>query len=255
MARYDDAMMQTSKRFLVSCHRGCTERAPENTVAAARDALRLGVDLIECDVRTTADGHLVIMHDSTVDRTTDGFGPISGMTLSQVRRLRIRDTRFADIGVHRVPTLEELVKAVSGRAGFYIDTKDVHPVALKRIIRDPKVIAKSYAYISTDEALLWKQHIPELRLMATAPDDVRTPTQMRDFLSRFPLSALDGPLTLSKEQIAVAAEMGVVYIPDTLTLTEGPEIWSDVIARGAGGIQTDRPTALLGFLRKRGMTH
>jgi len=46
-----------------------------------------------------------------------------------------------------------------------------------------------------------------------------------------------------------------VYIPDTLTLTEGPEIWSDVIARGAAGIQTDRPTALLDFLRKRGMTH
>ncbi len=146
-------MMQTAKQFLVSCHRGCTERAPENTVAAARDALRLGVDLIECDVRTTADGHLVIMHDSTVDRTTDGFGPISGMTLAQVRRLRIRDTRFACLGTHRVPTLAELVTAVGRRAGFYIDTKDVHPAALKRIIRDPKVIAKSFAYISTDEGL------------------------------------------------------------------------------------------------------
>ena len=244
-------MMQTGKRFLVSCHRGCTERAPENTVAAARDALRLGVDLIECDVRTTADGHLVIMHDSTVDRTTDGFGPISGMTLSQVRRLRIRDTRFADIGVHRVPTLEELVKAVSGRAGFYIDTKDVHPVALKRIIRDPNVIAKSFAYISTDEAALWKLHIPALRVMATAPDDVRTPNQMRNFLTRFALSALDGPLTLTKEQVAAAFELGVVYIPDTLTLSEGPEIWADVIARGAGGIQTDRPTVLTDFLKQR----
>jgi glycerophosphoryl diester phosphodiesterase len=248
-------MMQTSKGFLVSCHRGCTERAPENTVAAARDALRLGVDLIECDVRTTADGHLVIMHDSTVDRTTDGIGPISGMTLTQVRRLSIRDTRFASVGTHRVPTLAELLKAIDGRAGFYIDTKDVHPAALKRVIVDPKVIAKSFAYISTDEALLWKQHIPELRLMATAPDDVRTPKQMRDFVTKFQLSALDGPLTLTKEQIAVVTEMGVVFIPDTLTLTEGPEIWSDVIARGAAGIQTDRPTALLDFLRKRGMTH
>lgn len=248
-------MMQTAKQFLVSCHRGCTERAPENTVAAARDALRLGVDLIECDVRTTADGHLVIMHDSTVDRTTDGFGPISGMTLAQVRRLRIRDTRFACLGTHRVPTLAELVTAVGRRAGFYIDTKDVHPAALKRIIRDPKVIAKSFAYISTDEALLWKQHIPELRLMATAPDDVRTPKQLQDFVTKFQLSALDGPLTLTKEQVAAAFEQGVVYIPDTLTLSEGPEIWSDVIERGAGGIQTDRPTALLSFLRKRGMTH
>ena len=243
--------MQTGKRFLVSCHRGCTERAPENTVAAARDALRLGVDLIECDVRTTADGHLVIMHDSTVDRTTDGFGPISGMTLAQVRRLRIRDTRFAAIGVHRVPTLAELVKAIDGRAGFYIDTKDVHPAALKRIIRDPKVIAKSFAYISTDEAALWKQHIPELRLMATAPDDVRTPKQLQDFVTKFHLSALDGPLTLSKEQVAAAFELGVVYIPDTLTLNEGPEIWAEVIARGARGIQTDRPTVLTDFLKQR----
>ena len=248
-------MMQTSKGFLVSCHRGCTERAPENTVAAARDALRLGVDLIECDVRTTADGHLVIMHDSTVDRTTDGFGAVSGMTLAQVRRLRIRDTRFASVGTHHVPTLEELVMAVDGRAGFYIDTKDVHPVALKRIIRDPKVIAKSFAYISTDEAVLWKQHIPALRLMATAPNDVRTPKQLQDFVTKFQLSALDGPLTLTKEQVAAAFDLEVVYIPDTLTLTEGPEIWSDVIARGAAGIQTDRPTALLDFLRKRGITH
>jgi glycerophosphoryl diester phosphodiesterase len=248
-------MMQTSKGFLVSCHRGCTERAPENTVAAARDALRLGVDLIECDVRTTADGHLVIMHDSTVDRTTDGFGAVSGMTLAQVRRLRIRDTRFASVGTHHVPTLEELVMAVDGRAGFYIDTKDVHPAALKRIIRDPQVIAKSFAYISTDEALLWKQHIPALRLMATAPNDVRTPKQLQDFVTKFQLSALDGPLTLTKEQVAAAFDLEVVYIPDTLTLTEGPEIWSDVIARGAAGIQTDRPTALLDFLRKRGMTH
>jgi len=244
-------MMQTAKRFLVSCHRGCTERAPENTIAAARDALRLGAGLIECDVRTTADGHLVIMHDSTVDRTTDGFGAVSGMTLAQVRRLRIRDTRFASVGTHRVPTLAEMVKAVDGRAGFYIDTKDVHPAALKRIIRDPKVIAKSFAYISTDEALLWKQHIPELRLMATAPDDVRTPKHLQDFVTKFQLSALDGPLTLTKEQVAAAFELGVVYIPDTLTLSEGPEIWADVIARGARGIQTDRPTVLTDFLKQR----
>ena len=244
-------MLKMTKRFLVSCHRGCTERAPENTVAAARDAVRIGADLIECDVRTTADGHLVIMHDSTVDRTTDGVGPISGMTLGQVRRLCIRDTRFASLGTHRVPTLAELVNAVGRRAGFYIDTKDVHPAALKRVLRDPQVIAKSFAYISTDEASLWKQHIPELRLMATAPDDVRTPKQLQDFVTMFQLSALDGPLTLTKEQVAAAFDMGVLFLPDTLTLSEGPEIWSDVIARGAGGIQTDRPAVLTEFLKQR----
>ena len=244
-------MLTETKRFLVSCHRGCTERAPENTVAAARDAVRIGADLIECDVRTTADGHLVIMHESTVDRTTDGFGPILGMTLAQVRRLRIRDTRFANVGDHRVPLLAELVDAVNGRAGFYFDTKDVHPAALKRVVRDSQVIAMSFAYISTDEATLWKQHIPDLRLMATAPDDVRTPKQLQDFVKKFQLSALDGPLTLTKEQVAAAIDLGVVFLPDTLTLSEGPDIWADVIARGAGGIQTDRPSVLTAFLKQR----
>lgn len=244
-------MLIKSKRFLISCHRGCTERAPENTVAAARDAVRIGADLIECDIRTTADGHLVIMHDSTVDRTTDGYGPIAGMTLSQVRRLRIRDTRFANVGDHRVPMLGELVDAVNGSAGFYFDTKDVHPVVFKRVVRDPQIIAKSFAYISTDEASLWKQHIPELRLMATAPDDVRTPKQLLDFVTKFHLSALDGPLSLTKEQITAASDLGVVFLPDTLMLNEGPEIWADVIARGAGGIQTDRPSVLMAFLKQR----
>ena len=87
--------------------------------------------------------------------------------------------------------------------------------------------------------------------MATAPNDVRTPKQLQDFVTKFQLSALDGPLTLSKEQVAAAFELGVVYIPDTLTLSEGPDIWSDVIARGAGGIQTDRPTVLTDFLKQR----
>jgi hypothetical protein len=49
------------------------------------------------------------------------------------------------------------------------------------------------------------------------------------------------------------AELGIVYLPDTLTQSEGPEIWSDVIARGAGGIQTDRPSALTDFLKQRGI--
>src|ERR687894_2075423 len=70
-------------------HRGLSARLPENTLAAFRAALEAGAGGIELDVRVTRDGHPVIMHDATVDRTTDGFGAVAGMTLEAVRRLGV----------------------------------------------------------------------------------------------------------------------------------------------------------------------
>ena len=66
-------------------HRGASGNYPENTLFAFRKALEIGVDEIELDLRMTKDGHLVIMHDATVDRTTDGTGEIAGLTLAEIR--------------------------------------------------------------------------------------------------------------------------------------------------------------------------
>ena len=72
---------------LVAAHRGERFTAPENTMTAFRRAAALGVDMIETDVRMTADGELVIMHDATVDRTTDGTGAVREMSFAQFRSL------------------------------------------------------------------------------------------------------------------------------------------------------------------------
>ena len=66
-----------------------------------RKALKLGVDLIECDVHLTKDGHIVLMHDHTVDRTTNGSGPVNSFTFDEIRRL---DAGMGEI----IPTLQEL---------------------------------------------------------------------------------------------------------------------------------------------------
>src|SRR5215475_6031253 len=68
-------------------HRGEHLHHPENTMPAYRAAVEAGADFIETDVRTTSDGKLVIMHDATVDRCTDGHGEVSAMTLEQIRKL------------------------------------------------------------------------------------------------------------------------------------------------------------------------
>jgi len=95
-------------------HRGAGGHAPENTLAAVTAGLALGVDLVEVDVQRTRDGALVIMHDKRVDRTTNGTGTITEMTLADIRAL--------DAGHgQRVPTLDEVLREVDARAGMMIE--------------------------------------------------------------------------------------------------------------------------------------
>jgi len=99
-------------------HRGTTILEDENTIAAFRSAYEHGLDVFECDPRLTKDGVYVIMHDSTVDRTTDGTGKVSDMTLEEIKQLRTENG-------HQVPTLEEALRfAGEHNMGVYLDLKE-----------------------------------------------------------------------------------------------------------------------------------
>ena len=98
-------------RPMVVAHRGASVEQPENTIAAFEAAIDAGADAVEFDVRMTADGHAVVLHDPDVSRTTDGTGIVSEMTLDEVRALG-------------VPTLEEILKLLSGRAAVDIEIKN-----------------------------------------------------------------------------------------------------------------------------------
>lgn len=108
----------------ICAHRGASESHPENTIAAFREAIRLGVHQIEFDVNMTKDGHLVLMHDLTVDRTTDGSGRVADLTLNQIKRLdagRWKDAKFAGL---RVPTLAEALEVMPPDIWLNIHLKD-----------------------------------------------------------------------------------------------------------------------------------
>jgi len=99
-------------------HRGDPRSATENTVAAFEAALDAGADAVEFDVRLTADGVPVVLHDPRVDRTTDGTGIVRALPLAAVKRLRTPDG-------HEVPTLEEALVPLSGRAMADVELKNV----------------------------------------------------------------------------------------------------------------------------------
>lgn len=104
----------------VAAHRADYVFAPENSVQALKNAIFFGADLIETDVRLTKDGHIVMMHDYTVDRMTNGSGTIADMTLEEIRRLRLK-TNWGGLTEFQVPTLEEFIEVAKGKVCLYLD--------------------------------------------------------------------------------------------------------------------------------------
>ena len=88
-------------------HRGAMATHPENTIPAFHEALRLGAHMIEFDVQLTSDGALVLMHDATVDRTTNGHGKVSDLTLAEIKALDAGSEMGPAFAGTRVPTFEE----------------------------------------------------------------------------------------------------------------------------------------------------
>lgn len=125
--------MLEMNRPLVMAHRGGAGLAPENTLAAFRHATTLGVDVIELDIHLTKDGHLVVIHDETIDRTTDGSGKVNELTLAEIQSY---DAGFHFVdpdGRHSyrgqgvvVPTLEAVFQEVPKEMRFTIEVKDTN---------------------------------------------------------------------------------------------------------------------------------
>src|SRR5579885_1334008 len=104
----DKEVRMGANRPLVISHAACKGHAPENTLAGIRAALELGCEAIEIDVHTTVDGVPVLLHDDTLDRTTDGKGDVRGMPLAELQRLDAGARTFGDrFAGERVPTLEQ----------------------------------------------------------------------------------------------------------------------------------------------------
>lgn len=104
-------------------HRGASGRFPENTLRAFNAAIDAGAQMCELDVQLTSDGALVVIHDETVERTTDGGGAVRAMTLAELKRLDAGVRFGAEFKGERIPTLEEVVALAEGCCGLNIEIK------------------------------------------------------------------------------------------------------------------------------------
>jgi glycerophosphoryl diester phosphodiesterase len=126
---------QNMGRPFVIAHRGVPKEKPENTLASFASAIEQGADALETDLRFTADGEIVLFHDETVERTTDGQGPVSAHTLTGIKRLRTRKPADNQPIDEPVPTLIDLLSMTQAQVPLLLELKDPSFTDLRRAER------------------------------------------------------------------------------------------------------------------------
>jgi glycerophosphoryl diester phosphodiesterase len=185
----------------------------------------------------------VILHDSTVDRTTDGKAKLAELMLAEVKALTIKNS------TERIPTFEELLRESRGKLGFYLDCKAVDPAQAFALVKRYKLADRVFAYTSTEGALAWKKAAPHVCVMTSPPEDAKTPEALTAFLKDWPFELLDGPYDLTAETVTVAKALGTQIWADIQDAQESPLQWDPAISRGLTGLQSDHPVELIAYLK------
>ncbi len=116
----------SSTNVLVVAHRGDWRHAPENSIKGIENSIEMGVDIVEIDVRKTKDNQLVLMHDGTIDRTTNGKGKVSDFTLDELHQFYLKNNqggKDAELTDQKIPTLEEVMMAFDGQGSELLSSQ------------------------------------------------------------------------------------------------------------------------------------
>lgn len=163
---------------LVTGHRHANPFGPENSLSAARAAILLGVDIIETDIRLSADGHVVLIHDGDVNRTTDGAGDVDDKTLAELQALNIEpesDDPPGDFSCERIPTLDELFAVTRDKIVVELEVKSTAAgVEAARYLRDNNLYGQAFLLCSNSECQAARAAVPDVPIMTRpkAADEV-----------------------------------------------------------------------------------
>ena len=242
------ALSAQTRQVVAIAHRGEHLHHPENTMPAFEEAIRLGADYIEVDVRTTADGKLILSHDATVNRCTNGQGEVSRMTFDELRALDAGVKSGPDFAGTKMPTFDEVLDLARGKINVYVDVKSVTAKDLVMHIREHGMSDHVVIYsgrISKDI----QQLDPKLKIMPES-SNLEIVHRIVDELHA-PVIAF-GAGDWKPEIIKVAKDSGAQVYVDRMGPTDNPAGWQSAIDEGADGIQTDRPGELVKYLREKG---
>lgn len=263
--------------ILVVSHRGDWRYAPENSLEAVQRCIDLGVDIVEIDVRLTKDGHLIAMHDLTVDRTTNGRGKVENMTLKEIKKLRLKNACGINGSQFQVPTLEEIMRLAKDKIMINLDKTEGETVyecykilkktgtvdhAIFKANNSIKSMRKKYGMLMDSIIFmpkLWYKNKEVISHMMAYEKDINPfvyeilfDTTAAETYQLLPQVEKQKDTFLA---ICLWDELCGGYT-DEKAIVKGPEaIYGWLIEQGADAIMTDRPEFLLNYLRGAGLHH
>ncbi|WP_294335052.1 glycerophosphodiester phosphodiesterase family protein [uncultured Sphingomonas sp.] len=268
--------------LIIVAHRGCHRAAPysglgltpENSFAALDQCVALGVEVMETDVRRTRDGYLVMVHDETVDRTTDGHGKVSDLTLAQIKTLHLRQDMGGaaqPITGQTVPTLAEILAYAKGRILLNLDVKDaIYGEVVAEVERaglQDGVIVKTFAGTgSLPLASVAPYDRVPFAVIPVSGDgsgsdvpaivDAQMAASRRPIAIELPYLAEPrlAPIALRTRALGVRLWVNTLFdgfvlggFSDVDALRDPDAVWGRLCAAGVSIIQTDEPAALVRY--------
>ena len=224
------------KKILNIGHRGVKGHEPENTLPSFQKALDLNVDGIELDVHVCKTGELIVIHDFTVDRTTNGSGAVSELSLSELKSLRINDEI-------EIPTLEEVLDLIGKKCFINIELKGRHTAKPVSNLIEKYILEKEYSY---EDFIVSSFQREELEMMFTINPDIHlgiltqaSVNQVFEWASTFSAKAIHPHFSLlTQENVQKAQEQGFKVYTWTVNETEDIERIKNY---NVNGIITDFP--------------
>eukprot|EP00913_Durusdinium_trenchii_P035353 g33083.t1 len=157
----------------IIAHRGASKERPECTLAALKRAIEVGATAVEVDVRKSKDGHLVILHDKTLDRTTNGSGPVGEKTLRELKRLDAGSWFAKAYRDERIPTLKETLVAAKGKIAILLDLKEQGEAYDAKVIAEVKAFGEPKRTIigvrSVEQAKRFRRLLPAAKQLGLIP--------------------------------------------------------------------------------------
>lgn len=224
------------KKILNIGHRGAKGHEPENTLPSFQKAMDLNVDGIELDVHVCKTGELIVIHDFTVDRTTNGSGAVSELSLSEIKSLRINDEI-------EVPTLEEVLDLVEKKCFINIELKGRHTAKPVSHLLEKYILERDYSY---DDFIVSSFQREELEMMFTINPNIHlgiltqaSVNQALEWASTFSAKAIHPHFSLLTEKnVKKAQDEGFKVYTWTINETEDIE---RIKTYNVNGIITDFP--------------
>jgi glycerophosphoryl diester phosphodiesterase len=230
----------------IVAHRGAALESPENTLPAIDRAIALGAAVVEIDLRYSADGEVVLMHDETVDRTTHGSGHVSRMTLAEIRELDAGGKSGVQFKGTKVPTLREVIDHSRGKIQLYLDLKETDPGPVIHVVMEMKaasiVFFRPYSYRAMRQVI---DADPAFRVLVDLEDWIRLPGLAPLIRKSVPAASLSSGLrNWTPEPLAEAKSLGFTTFVNVLGADDTGENLRRAIAMGFDFIQTDHQSQL-----------